>query len=281
MNEQEKIQLIKLAADDERYRRAFAASLSLPISTRVKEQASVRKIFAEDNLPAGALPRYPVEFKGDIKAFLLPRSGSIPMVQVEGDEVFVNTYKLSASARVSLDYLRDGRYNVRDRIQQEIANQLVAQEEEDGWSLIRAAVDANNTINSGETSLTKKLISDMMLYFDQKGYKPDLLVCSVKRAADIRLWGTNELDDTTRREVFRNAGMGSIWGVDILPLRRLADDEVYMFDTSRFGVMPVRQGVTTHEDPTAILDVELGIFAYEEIGFAVLDNTAVVKGVIG
>lgn len=283
MTHEEKVELMKRIAHDPEARQAFAASLSLPLLQRVREETSVRKIFAEDELPSGALPRYPVEFySSEMKALMIPKQGAeIPMVQIEGDEVTVPTFVLSYGASFNIFYARDGRYNVREAVLRTLTDAFVKAEEEEGWKLVRAAIGPNNTLQiPGETTLSKNLISEMIVYFDKKGYRPDLLVCSVKRAADIRLWGTEELDDSTRREVFRQGGMGSIWGVDILPLRRLADDEVYMFDTSRFGVMPIRERLQVFDDPTAIKQLKVGLLAYEELGFAVIDNTAVVKGVI-
>jgi hypothetical protein len=282
MNELEKIKLMQSVAEDPKARRAFAASLSIPVRQVVAEQTSVRSIFAEDPLPAGALASYPCDF-GETTAWLLPRLGATPVNQVDGDEVLVPTFEITGRISFKMSYARDGRYNVSDRAKQRLANDIIKQEEEAGWSVIRASVPASNVITVAGTEGTyfsKKLINEMIAKMQSIGLEPSLIVCSVNSFAEIREWDNTKLDEVTRREVFQNAGLKSIWGVPVMALRRLADTEVYLFDTSRYGVMPIRQNLVTFDDPTVVPDLKIGIIAYEEIGFGVLDSRAVVKGVI-
>jgi hypothetical protein len=105
--------------------------------------------------------------------------------------------------------------------------------------------------------------------------EPDVIYVSPRLASDIRDWGQTELDETTRREVFKAGGMGSIYGVRIVELRSLANNEVFMFDTSKLGVMPIRSKMTTFDKPDSINRLRAGVLAFEEIGFAVIDKRAI------
>lgn len=282
MSELEKIKLMQSVAEDAKARRAFAASLTLPVRQVVAEQSSVRQIFVPDPLPPGALAQYPCDFS-ETTAWVLPRLGATPLNVVDGEEVLVPTFEVRARYAVKMSYARDGRYNVVDRIKQRLSNDIIKQEEEAGWSVIRASVLPENTIQIAGTEGTyfsKKLVNEMIAKIQSYGFEGTILVCSVNSFAEIREWDNTKLDEATRREVFQNAGLKSIWGVTILPLRRLADTEVYLFDTSRYGVMPERQQLVTFEDPTVVPDLMIGLIGYEEIGFGVLDARAVIKGVI-
>ncbi len=277
----EKIKLIQEIVHNLEARKAFAASLSVPVRQAVAEQSSVRMIFAEDPLPAGALAQYPVEPGPEGEAWVLPRLGSIPTNFVQGDEVFVPTFEVAHSYSIKMAYARDGRFNVVDRIKTKLKDGITKKEEEAGWSVIKASVPTENIISVAGTEGTyfsKKLINEMIAHMEGYGYEPDLLACSVKSAAEIREWDNTKLDEATRREVFQNRGLKAIWGIAILPLRRLGDDEVYLFDTSRYGVMPVRQTLVVLDDPTLVSQLKIGFIAYEEIGFGALDTKAVVKG---
>lgn len=282
VNELEKIKLMQSVAEDPKMRRAFAASLTLPVRQVVAEQSSVRQIFIPDPLPAGALAQYPCDF-GETTAWVLPRLGATPVNIVDGEDVLVPTFELKTRYALKMSYARDGRFNVVDRVKQRISNDIIKQEEEAGWSIIKASVLPQNTVQVSGTEGTyfsKKIVNEMIAKLESYGFTPTLLVCSVNSAAEIREWDNTKLDEATRREVFQNAGLKSIWGVTILPLRRLGDNEAYLFDTTRYGVMPERQQLVTFEDPTVVPDLMLGFIGYEEVGFGVVDTRAVVKAVI-
>ena len=268
---------------DDVARKAWAASLSIPVKKDLEHKGSVRKIFAPDPLDPGALASYPVDFE-NVTAWVMPRLGGVPINYRDGDELLVNTFEITSDVTFRMSYARDGRFNISQRARQKLADAILVQEEQAGWALIKAAVKPENVIQLGTTEgtyLSKKLINEMIARLESyEGFKADLMFCSVLSAAEIREWDNTQLDDTTRREVWQQGGLGNIWGVTIIPLNSLADNEVYLFDTSRFGVMPERQSLMTFEDPTASNRLRVSIVAYEEIGFGVLDDRAVVKGVI-
>lgn len=64
----------------------------------------------------------------------------------------------------------------------------------------------------------------------------------------------------------------------------VGDEEVYAFDLSgargRFGAMPIRDPLTSFEDPIASLEFKVGIIARHRLGFGVLDPVSMFVGTI-
>lgn len=266
----------KLTADNEEIRKSFAASLSVPVLKAVAPQTSVRDIFQVDELPAGALAEYPIDLDDIETAVVMPRIGAVPQNIVVGDSLIIPTFEVSNSVEWKLTFVRDARFNIVERALEKLAESFVRAEEKAGWDTIRGAIDASNTVDKGtETTLSRKLFNMLITDMRAEGAsEPNVIYVSPRLASDIREWGATEIDETTRREVFKAGGMGSIYGVQIRELRSLADNEVFMFDTSKLGVMPIRSKMQTFDKPDAINRLRAGVIAFEEIGFSVIDKRA-------
>lgn len=265
----------KATADNEEVRKSFAASLSIPILKAVAPQTSVRDIFMVDELPAGALAEYPIDLDDIETAVVMPRLGAVPQNLVVGDSLIVPTFEVSNSVEWKLAFVRDARFNIVERALEKLAESFVRAEEKAGWDTIRGAIDSSNTLTTDETTLSRKLFNQLITEMRAQGAsEPNVIYVSPRLASDIRDWGVTEIDETTRREIFKAGGMGSIYGVQIRELRSLADGEVFMFDTTKLGVMPIRQRMTTYDKPDAINRLRAGVLAWEEIGFTVIDKRA-------
>src|SRR5690606_38671863 len=137
-----------------------------------------------------------------------------------------------------LSFVRDGRFNIVERALDTLAEAFIRAEEKAGCDTIRGAINADNTIQTTETTLSKKLFNEMITEMRAvHGYEAKVVYCSPRRASDIRDWAHTTIDPVTQREIFKAGGLGQIWDVEIKELRTLGDDEVFLFDTSRFGVM--------------------------------------------
>lgn len=266
----------KATAENEEMRKSFAASLAVPILRAVEPVSSVRDIFLVDNLPAGALAEYPIDMDNIETAVVMPRLGAIPQNLVVGDSLIVPTFEVANSVEWKLAFVRDARYNIVERALEKLAESFVRAEEKAGWDTIRGAIDSSNTIaNGGATTLTRALFNKMITDMRAVGAcEPNVIYVSPRRASQIRDWGADQLDDTTRRELFKAGGMGSIYGVQIKEHRDLLDTDIFMFDTTKLGVMPVRTSMTTYDKPDAINRLRAGVLAWEEIGFTVIDKRA-------
>jgi hypothetical protein len=76
--------------------------------------------------------------------------------------------------------------------------------------------------------------------------------------------------------------MPSIYGAQIHVVHFLSDSEAYLIDARSdindpIGYMPIRDELRTFDDPTAIKKFRVGVVAYEEIGFVVMNANRIVK----
>jgi hypothetical protein len=265
----------KATAEDAELRQAFAASLAIPVLKTIAPQTSVRDIFMVDELPAGSLAEYPIDLDDIETAVVMPRVGAIPQNIVVGDSLIVPTFEVANSVEWKLTFVRDARYNIVERALEKLAESFIRAEEKAGWDTIRGAIQASNTLTTAETALTKKLFNQLVTEMRAvSGYNPTVVYVSPRRASDIRSWTQTMIDPVTQREIFMAGGIGSVFNVEIRELRTLGDNEVFVFDTSKLGVMPIRTRLQTHDDPTAIKRIRAGVLAFEEIGFAVIDKKA-------
>jgi hypothetical protein len=275
------IEDFKATADDAEIRVAFASSLSLPILKNVAPQTSVRDIFYVDELPAGALAEYPVDLNDIETAVVMPRLGAVPQNLVVGDSVIVPTFEVSNSVEWKLTFVRDGRFNIVERALEKLAESFIRAEELSGWATIRGAIYAGNTFTATDNKLSKTVFNDMITEMRAVyGYEPTDVYVSPRCAKEIRNWANTSIDPVTQREIFQAGGLNSIWDVRLHELRTLGDKEIFLFDTSKFGVMPIRTNITSFDKPDAINRLRAGVIAYEEIGFAVLDKKAMMYSVL-
>lgn len=288
MNTQDRIKIEDLelfkstAALDEsgkEHRQALAAALTLPIGAMVKTEATIRQIFWVNELQPGQVATYPKD-GNTIDAIVMPGRGEVPRNIVGGEELFVNTFQIASSAEWNVRFARDGRYDVAERELARLKDSIVRQENEHGWLVINAAIDDNNTVtNAGDTAITKTLLNKAIKELDKKeGYRADLIVMNPGDVADFREWAADQVDEKTYKQIHTRNSLGNIWGIDIMLDFNVAPGDFYVFDTTKLGIMPVRQEVEIHEDPTAINRLSVGYIGFEEVGFAIADRKALVKG---
>ena len=137
-----------------------------------------------------------------------------------------------------------------------------------------------------------------------RGRLTDLYV-SPEALEDIRNWGLDQIDETTRREIYNASENGApitrVFGVNLHDLDELGEGQEYQtfFTDSLSGavqaadlelvvgidqsandsfVMPVRQELEVFEDPTLHRQQRAGFYGWAEIGFGVLDNRRVILG---
>lgn len=281
-NMQENQELIELFAQSgeltdagEEARQAFAASLRLPLNREIEKQNIVRTIFQVDYLQPDDDAMYPIDID-PVDAWVLPRIGSAPQNIVGVREIHIPTVEVTDSIEWKLQLARQRRINIVARYGLSLRNAIVKLENELGLSVVRAAVAGKEIVVTGESELTKKVFNvGFQAMEGQEGYRPDIVLLNPKLAGDVRLWNSADLDPQTMREVWRNAGIGNVWGADLIPFHDLADNELIFIDTTKMGIMPIRQDFTTYDDPTAIRNFRQRVLGYEEVGFAVTDPNAI------
>lgn len=326
--------------------KAFAQAIQTPIMQEIRLRSVVRGLFNVEQLAPGAQAVYPVADDFEVPVWVLPGLGYVAQNFIEGvgEDVYVPTFAIDASAQWKLTYARDGRVDIAERAARNVARAVAEYEEESGWRvLIPAGTTDFQTMGllsarsapiyevgaalPGAGFLSKELINKMMVGMVRVDRQLSELWISPEDAADIREWTDTDIDPVTRREIFQAAGMGRIWNVQLRELKHLGavgkfniNDETASFgifkdtagsfndytltnanvvdangqvttagETQIWGfdntvndslVMPIRQEFTVFDDPTLLRKQQMGIFGWEEVGFAVLDARMMCMGVI-
>jgi hypothetical protein len=236
--------------------RAFAAALTTPILQKLELESLMRGLFAVENLAPGAQAVYPVAEDFEIPVWVLPGLGYAAQNFIEGigEEVYVPTFTINASADWKITYARDSRIDIASKAAARTAKDLSNYEEECGWRVILPAATSAfsgkgllgprpapiyeiDPASTGAGYLSKELINRMMVGFKRTGRTLTDLYVSPEDAADIREWTDTDIDPVTRREIFQAAGMGSIWNVTLHEVQHLGATGMYNIndENSEFG----------------------------------------------
>jgi len=226
--------------------RAFAAALTTPILQKVELDSIMRTLFTVELLGPGAQAVYPVAEDFEIPVWVLPGLGYVAQNFIEGigEEVYVPTFSIAASADWKISYARDSRIDIAQRAAERAAKDLAAYEEECGWRVIMPAATSSfsgkgllgsrpapiyeiSPSAQGAGYLSKELINKMIVGFKRTGRTLTDLYVSPEDAADIREWTDTDIDPVTRREIFQASGMGVIWNVTLHEIQHLGATGLY------------------------------------------------------
>lgn len=242
----------------EQLNQELAAALTTPILQEVKLRSVVRELFTVENLEPGAQAMYPVADEAfDIPVWVLPGLGYVAQNFIEGvgEDIYVPTFSIAASADWKLSYAREGRVDIIQRAIRKIAQSLAEYEEECGWKVIVPGGTTNFggagllsarsapifEVSSGATGagyLSKELINKMIVGMNRADRTLTDLYVSPEDAADIREWTDTDVDPVTRREIFQAAGMGSIWNINLHVINHLGAVGKFNINgnTSSYGI---------------------------------------------
>jgi hypothetical protein len=307
---------IALAAQD-----GLAKALVTPLRQGVLVGDVATQIYEKRVMPYGV----PVEFPVDILtpgeetqyvAYTNPGNGRIAEKNIEGDYVTVQTYGITSAIDWLLRHAREARWDIVGRAMQVLEAGFVKKMNDDGWhTLLSAAADRNILIFDADASagqFTKRLVSLMKVIMRRnsggntaslkRGKLTDIYM-SPEGVEDIRNWGLDLIDDTTRRQVFLagDDGLTSIFGVTLHDLVEFGENQEYQqYFTSNLGaslntgdlelvigvdmsnsdsfLMPIKQEVSLYADPMLHRQQRAGFYGWAEIGFAVLDGRRVIAG---
>lgn len=302
--------------------REVAKALETPLRQGVLFGDIVTGIYEAMPLEAGASPEFPLDLLApgtemEHVAYTNPGNGRIPERHVEGDYVMINTYGITSSIDFLLKYAREANWNVVARAMQVLESSFTKKMNDDGWhTLLAACVDRNILVFDADAAagqFTKRLVSLMKTVMRRNGGGNSVtapgrltdLYLSPEAIEDIRNWGVDQLDDTSRREIYVAADNGPaitrIFNVNLVDIFELGDGQEYQnYFVSDLGgslqtsdvelvvgldrsgndsfVMPVKSTVEVWEDETLHRHQRQGYYGWAELGFAVLDNRRVLAG---
>ncbi len=299
--------------------REIAKALELPLRKGIMAGNVINGIFTPSN---DGTTEFPLDLlapgtETQHVAYTNPGHGYIPQKSIESDYVRVSTYSISSSIDFLLAYARKANWDILGRAMQVLESHFVKKMNDDGWhTLLAAAADRNVLIYDADAAsgqLTKRLISLLKTTMKRNaggnsvtnnGRLTDLFT-SLEGIEDIRNWGIDQLDDTSRREVYQAADNGApltrIYGVTLHDMFELGDGQEYQdyFVTDLGGtlqpgdvelvvgldlsnndsfLMPVGMDVQIFEDETLHRHQRQGYYGWAELGFAVLDGRRVLAG---
>lgn len=239
-----------------RAQRAFAGELNMPLRQGIFDKDNLGDIFERQLLAPGAQANYPLDFvrpgtEQDYVAFTMPKQGRVPERHVEGDELWVPTYRIANAIDWDIQYSEEARFDVIMRAIRVFEAGFVRKLNSDGWRTILGAADgrglvvtANGAAPFTNSSLvptasagqfTKELISRMKTAMTRgaggngnAGTLTDVY-CSLEAIEDIRAWDVDEIDEVTRREIFtsREHGLAAIYGVVLHQMTEFGEEQEY------------------------------------------------------
>ena len=297
----------------------IAKALELPLRKGVLDGDITNNIFEPIQLTTGSTSEFPLDFlapgtEKNFVAYTIPNHGRIPERHVEGDYVMVPTYEIGGSIDMLLKYARDARWDVVNRAMEVLRAQFTQKVNDDAWqTLLAAGVDRNIVVydadaNSGQ--FTKRLVSLAKTIMrrngggnsssQNRGRLTDVFL-SPEALEDIRNWGIDQVDETTRREIYvaSDGGINRVFGVNLHDLDELGEGQAYQqfyinqlsgtlpsgdveimvgLDLSKSDsfVMPIREGLQIFEDDTMHRQRRMGWYGWQEHGFAALDGRRVI-----
>ena len=305
----------KEGTDGLKHRQALAATLQEAWIAGVLEPDLLMGIFDKVILGPGAEAKFPLdlysptkESQGLYKAFVVPDIGKIPQQPVEGDEIFVPTYKIANAIDWGLSYARDARWDVITRAMNVYSNGFTQKINDDGWHVILKSATVNSVTNDSAASsgaFTKRLLTDMQTAIKRLtgGRRSKLtdLHMSPEAIADLRNFDNTAVDDLTLRNLLGGGDIPSLFGTKLVEMEELGAGQEYQnYLTNTLGasvatgdrefvvgldlknrdsfVMPVREDMKTFDAPELHRDGKAGVYGWMFVGFAALDSRRNILG---
>lgn len=269
-----KEQVIAHAMESAEGRLALAQAMVEPIKTSLQYQAIGRKLLMVDELPQGALPRYERDIA--VRSYVIGKRGSVPTMQIEGEELVVPVIEIASNPTIRLNEIRQRRYYIVDRAQVRAKDSLQRQEDVEVFKVINEAVPADHAI-SVVGALIPDNINLALTLIEEHELIGAKVVVHPQRYKDIRAWGKDFFDEATQRDILMTGLYGHIFSADIHVSTMVPKNAVFVLAPPQFvGAIPVRQDITVlpADDPRKL---RLGWVVFEELGFAVINDYAVAK----
>jgi hypothetical protein len=299
----------------------LTTALTTPLREGLIYVSTIGGVFSPTKIEAGASTEFPLDLlnpgeEDNFVAYANPGHGRIPERSVQSDYVSTPTYTLTSSIDMLLRYAREAQWNVLVRAMNVLRAGFVKKMNDDAWkTVVAAGVDRNILVYDADAAvgqLTKRVVSNMKTAMKRQsgginigsGRLTDIYL-SPEALEEIRNWGVDQLDDTSRREVYTATDDASsvtrLFGINMHSLFELGASNQYQnfYTGSLAGTfpgsdtelmvgldlsgsdsfyMPVKQELAVFDDPELHRKQRMGWYAWSELGFAVLDTRRVILG---
>jgi hypothetical protein len=299
----------------------LTTALTTPLREGLLYVSTIGGVYTPDKVEPGSSTEFPLDLiapgeEDNFVAYTNPGHGRIPERAVQSDYVSVPTYTITSSIDMLLRYAREAKWGVMARAMSVLRAGFVKKMNDDGWkTVVGAGVDRNILVYDADAAigqLTKRVISNMKTAMKRQsggintgaGRLTDVWM-SPEALEEIRNWGVDQLDDTSRREVYTATDEASaitrLFGINLHSLFELGASNQYQnFYTGTLSgtfpgsdtellvgldlsgndsfYMPVKQELSVFEDSELHRKQRMGWYAWAELGFAVLDTRRVILG---
>ncbi len=261
---------------------ALAQAMANPIRRNLDYNGIFRRTLVLDPLPQGALPVYDRDI--DVAAVIISSNGSAPESRVFSERITVPEWEVVCNPTVRIHEVRRRRFNIIDRAVQKARQEIMAQEDANGFAALDMAASVENTLSDiADAGLTKRDLSEIKLSIDRWDLVTAKFFMNINEFNDILNWTSSgssvaEIDPVTQREILQTGLYARIWGADILVSKIVMPGTVYgCADPEFVGVMPIRQDIEClpADEPRQL---KLGWVVNEIIGMGIVNPRGVACG---
>lgn len=212
----------------------------------------------------------------------------IPRLQIEGEVINVPISTISSDdTTISIRRLMIQRYNYLDRVRTLSGQTIAMVEDRHVLNLVEALLKGAGTdiapqhdeqivVDEGD-QLKKADLVGLRKVISQHDIPVSSFVMHKSRIEDVLLWGQNEIDQLTQREMLETGAKYAFFGTKIITSRIVDRDTVYVFAEPEYvGRMPIFKELTTILTDTPN-KLEKGLFLWEMIGFYIASHKAIGK----
>lgn len=264
---------------------ALAQAMANPIRRNLDYHGIFRRALVVDPIGQGVQATYERDI--DVAAVVISSNGSGPESRVFGERIVVPEFEIFSNPTVRISEVRRRRFNVIDRAVQKARQEIMAQEDANGFAALDAAASVENSITDiADAGLLKRDLLELKRQVDRWDLVTAKYFMNINEFSDILAWGSGggqgvnggELDPVTMREVLLTGLYGNIWGSDIMVSKIVPPGTVYATADAEFvGVMPIRQDIEVlpADEPKRL---SLGWVVSECIGIAIVNPRGCAAG---
>ena len=147
------------------------------------------RVLTVDPIQQGANASYERDI--DVAAVVISSNGSGPESRVFGDRIVVPEFELFANPTVRIAEVKRRRFNVIDRAVQKARQEIMAQEDANGFAAVDAASQVENTLQDiTDAGLLKRDLVELKQQIDRWDLVTSKYLMNINEYTDILKWGS-------------------------------------------------------------------------------------------
>lgn len=147
------------------------------------------KLILTTPVPQGAIPRYDRDI--DVAAVVVSSNGAPPESRVFGDSVIVPEFEIVSNPTIRTSEVRRRRFNIIDRAVQKARQEIMAQEDANGFASLDAAAEVENIPQDiADSGLLKRDLAAIKRQVDHWDLVTTKFFMNINEFTDILNWGS-------------------------------------------------------------------------------------------